>query len=490
MDSRNNDITPDMARQELARRELARRAAMQGSMQNPIQDKLGQLNGPINNFLDNLKAGMFQGLKDTGGQVLDLASAAQPMPQLAQAGYQNAIDPYKLAGVQEQSINTPAGIEQAIGQYGPMVAGIGKLGLDLGKLGAGKIADKLAKLKEPPASTADEATKEVLQNLGQGAENKEQAAKKLADMMREGHSQNADQSQPFFKHTFQQAGEEKLYEHVDPLISTALDKAKSMLNRLEHLNVGGLYEKFKKSPTIENAHNLQSELGSAVRELEEKTGKTADELYQLAGLRDVRNTLKTDIIDSLKRHDLKSNDNLAPTYQRGIDLHRENVEPYRSTSKLREITQGGVETPKNIENIFNTPTNVINPRTGEVSTGAIHKILQDLPEEAKDLVLFNKIGAMRHEGNSKALVKALEKARNEGYSHYFTPRVNESIKDLLEKTKHDELMEAMHKVGLEKLANKKKIAEWIGAGVAGGTAAGAAPTLYNLLKPNTSGLQY
>lgn len=310
---------------------------------------------------------------------------------------------------------------------------------------------------------APQAGNDLLEKLGQGSANKEEGATKLASMIKEKHDQRSEEAGQFFNHVFDRAGKDKLYEHVEPLISTAMDKEMSMMNRLEGINVKPLYESFKNNPTIENGHWLQSELGTVVGDLERNTAKTPADRATIKNINNVRDTLKNDIIDSLKRRDSKSNETLAPKYEKGIELHKQNVAPFRSTPELRDITVKGTETPKNIENIFNTPTNII--KKGESTTGPINKIISDLPPEAKDLILFNKVGASQHAGQHEKLLNALQSARNEGYSSYFNPHVEEAIKDIGQKSKNDiankNMIETNHKMAMKARdeANKKAIDE-------------------------------
>lgn len=303
---------------------------------------------------------------------------------------------------------------------------------------------------EPPKelpSTANPEANALLEKLGAGARTKEEASKRLAGHIMEGHAQRAAESGQFFEHPLTQVKEsERLYEHVDPLISTKLDKEKDILGRLKDLKVGQLFDKFKAKPNFQNAHQLQSEIGAAIGDLKSNLSKTADDRATISNLTSVRNQLKTDIMDFLKRRDANSNENLAPMYQRGIDFYRENVEPYLSSRKLREIVRGGIETPKNIEKIFETPSSIRNPHTGEVKQAPQHKILQDLPEEAKDLILFNKIGATKHVNSADKLVDALTKAEKEGYQSYFNPELKEAIQNIAKRSESDIAREKAQKL--------------------------------------------
>jgi len=310
-------------------------------------------------------------------------------------------------------------------------------------------------------STAKPEAKALIEKLGGGAKTKEESTKKLASQIMEGFGGRAEQAGQFFEHPLQQVGKnERLYEFTDPLITTRLDKEKDMINKLKDLKVGQLFDEFKKKPTFHNAHELQSEIGAAIGDLKNNLSKTADDRATIAKLRSVRNQLKTDIMDFLKRRDLKSNENLAPMYQRGIDFYREHVEPYLSSRKLREITRGGAEVPKNIEKIFESPSTIKNPRTGEIKQAPQHKILEDLPQEAKDLILFNKIGASKYANKPNKLVEALMNAENTGFQSYFNPELKEAMKVVAQKHESDiaakQAQKLAHKIAEREAKNAHK----------------------------------
>lgn len=321
--------------------------------------------------------------------------------------------------------------------------------------------------KEVPEinATANQAGNELINKLGLGSTNKEEGATKLASMIREKHDQRQEQAGQFFKYVMNTVGKNRLYEHVDPLISTALNKEMPMMEQLKGLDVKPLYEKFKAAPTIENAHWLKSELGTVIGDLEKNTAKSVGDRAVISNINGVRKTLDYDIRDALKRHDMSSNDNISPMYDLGVDLHKTHVEPFRSSPALRDITIGGVETPKNIENIFDTPTNIV--KRGKSTIGSINKVISDLPDEAKDLILFNKIGASKYIGKPEELINALNSAKNEGFSSYFNPHVNEAMESIPKKLSEDKLGIKNIEERNKKIEEAKKIKKNLTIGLAG-----------------------
>ena len=475
-------ITPDMAKQELARREAARAELAKRQSSKPGYQRFLEAQPESEKQMQNLEPFGGGGEPNRKAQI-ETASAVLPLafPPLRAAKYipeagKLAQGIANVGGRIGQSAGIGAATNAAGGQdigrgaiegallgtgaeaISPLLKG-GKKIYDTGKSIVGDIKNIFTDARSNPqleehVSTAIPEANALLEHLGGGAKTKEEATKKLANKIQEGFGGRVEQAGQFFEHPLQQVGKnERLYEFTDPLITTRLDKEKDVINKLKDLKVGQLFDKFRAKPTFHNAHELQSEIGASIGDLKSNLNKTADDRETIAKLRSVRNQLKTDIMDFLKRRDLNSNENLAPMYQRGVDFYRENVEPYLSSKKLREITRGGAEVPKNIEKIFETPSTIKNPRTGEIKQAAQHKILEDLPQDAKDLILFNKIGASKHAGNADKLVNALLKAENEGFQSYFSPELKGAIKGIAQKSESDaaakRAKELAHKIATE-----------------------------------------
>lgn len=270
----------------------------------------------------------------------------------------------------------------------------------------------------------------IINKLGQG-KSIDENSKSLINDIRNSYDARNEESSSFLNHALDRAGKEEIYEHVNPLISTALDKNSYILGKIKDLNVGDLYDTFKNKPSFINAHNLKSELGVMIGDLQKKPGKTIDEVNEIRKIKRVRDSLGKDIDTFLQKRDLNSNETLSPMYKKGIDLYRENVAPYLSNTKLRNIVRDRKEMVKNVHNIFDTPSDIIDKKTGELKIGPINKIIQDLPPESKNKIIYNAIGGVQNSANS--LLKKLSKIENKGFSKYFSPELKEDINALNEK---------------------------------------------------------
>jgi hypothetical protein len=285
--------------------------------------------------------------------------------------------------------------------------------------------------------------KELENSLSHGSNNITENSRLLANDIRNSHDIRNDEANIYLNHALDQAGDKKIYEKIDPLISTALDKSKNMIDKIKDLNVGDLYGAFKANPTFKNAHRLQSELGTMIGDLKKKPYRTPDETNQLGLIKSARDRLKDDISGFLTKHDEVSNMPIGDKYKKGIELYRENVAPFLSGQKLREIVRGRKTDVKNIHSIFDTPTNIVD-KEGIEKIGPINKILQDLPVTSKNRILFNAIGGNKK--NPNELLESLLKAKSKGYGNYFNPEVDQEINALNQKIKNTEMAKTGAKI--------------------------------------------
>ena len=409
----------------------------------------------LNNSLSNLRENIMKksGLTDLSAGMID--SLVAPFLNLSKldTSYNGRLDPlsekidqkyphdkspdkgydfdvYKAMGTEDKPFYTPEGAVQTMGGLlGPGAGAVklGRAGLNLVKKGIEKVS---------PTKYADE----ILKTLGHGSETAEDVSTSLGNDIRNAHDMRKAEATAHLSHPLERAGHELIYEKPNPLITTSIDKNKSILNKVGDLNIGDLYDAFKYKPSFQNAHNLQSELGVMIGDLTKNPHKTIAEGKEIQKLTNIRNTLKNDIQDFLKKRDLNSNETLSPMYQKGIDLYREHVAPYLQSKKLRDIVRGGKETVKDIHSIFDTPSDVINPTTGSREIGHVNKIMQDLPESAKGKILFSKIGGYKNLNNPKDIVKNLMNAKNKGYSKYLDKDLESKLSETLQRVHNKKLL--------------------------------------------------
>jgi len=388
---------------------------------------------PFVNIAQDFSGGVLQGAKDIyknlpGSILSQWAEKVFPEgknPFSAMSPIRNAInkfEPYQELGTENKSFLTPGGALQLASEISIPGAPF-----------AGKIKKVKPTIKNTINSISPEKyANEFIEKLGLGSKNTTQNTKELANDLRTKFSERENQAAEFFNYVDKQAGKESIYKKPDPLITTEMNKYKSLIDQAKDFNIGDLYHEFKNKPNFKNAHQLQSEMGDWIRDLESKPHKSASERYEIKQLNNVRERLKNDIMDFLNTRDLNSNENLASAYKKGIDLYKEHVSPYLANKKIREIVKGGKTFIKNLHDVFQSPSNTINKSTGKEEIGYINKILQDLPKSSQNRLLYNAIGGKPK--NANALLEKLNEIRNKGFADYFNPDIEESINALTKKS--------------------------------------------------------
>jgi len=339
--------------------------------------------------------------------------------------------------------------------------------------------------------TLSPLTKKISEYLGKGAKTSEEIAPEIAKDVRTLHDTAEAKAGTHFKSVLDEAGKEKIYKKVDPIISMSLHDGKDLMSSIKDLKVGDLYKQFENNPTFEHAHKLQSELGVMIGEFKKIPGKTPDQLNQLGKIVKARETLKSDMLKHLEeKHD---NKNLASKWKKGTEIYREEVEPFLSNKKLREINRGRKNYVKNIHEAFEYPeANDTISRTGEVKKGSGSKLFDMLPQETKDKILFSKIGIDSGEEPSK-LLSAIKSAEEHGFYKYISPTLRENIANVINKQETSKLLKKQSidlQPEIEELMKKQKsrnekakwIVKYVGIPTAGITG-------YNLLRtrPENSG---
>jgi hypothetical protein len=278
----------------------------------------------------------------------------------------------------------------------------------------------------------EKQAKDLENYLSGGTNNVTENSKALVKDIRNAYENRNAESKIYYDYALDKAGNQKIYKN-NQFILNQPDESLPTLNKIKDLNVGDLYHIFKSNPTFNNAHKLQSELGSLGRKLESNPSKTQDDIHQISKIKSAQKQLQSDITNFLERFDKTSNNTIGDKYKKASELFNENVVPYLENNKILDITRGGKTDIKDLHAAFNTPTNKIN-KNGIEEIGHINKIMQDLPETAKRRILFDAIGGNKL--SPEALLKKLEEIKSTGFGSYFTPEIEESINALTKKIKN------------------------------------------------------
>lgn len=147
-----------------------------------------------------------------------------------------------------------------------------------------------------------------------------------------------------------------------------------------------LYDKFLKEPTFKNLHELQSQIGTDLRQSRVARNKPAS----VSRFSDYNSKLK-DKVTSYLKHDPE----MLEQYEKGSQITRNLVEPYRATPTLEKIAYGKIENshPENLSNSIKKGNEKIIARKGEDAFTAIpeNHPLQNHLRDLEKIINFGKL---------------------------------------------------------------------------------------------------
>ncbi len=198
-----------------------------------------------------------------------------------------------------------------------------------------------------------------------------------------------------------------------------------------------LFDKFKRRQTLQNADDLQSQLGADMGTFSsraEKIGLDKGESYELEQLKELRDTLKSEMQGHLER----VNPKLAEENKTFSDKYRSNVIPYQEEAATKTIAnEPGFIKKQRMENPelpYNVTSSQMKAAFAEPGRQA-QQIAGDIGEAGRNKILYNLL-ADDTKPEAKGLANAiLEAKQSQGYSKYITPEMVDLANQLLKRTK-------------------------------------------------------
>lgn len=335
--------------------------------------------------------------------------------------FNNLSDPAKQRLVNAIPTQPDYNIPQMLGIQNPNLADNTVQGLFHYAPYVASALDSAASLAKPAMSTAlsfvrpQAGMNDILQNLG-GGQSLEENAQSLAQALKAGYGKNVDVGKSLYKPVVDAAGNGSIYENAAPGSSAyqALDDdIFSSDTRIKKMN-----QEFSDNPNFQNAHNLQSQLGSAIRKLQGNDAKgtlSIADRNTLYGYQDAQDAVKGDIRSFLNSKD----PNLANQYQAASTHWATNVAPYTETPKLAQIVKGDITnpTPAQIHSIFKSPE------------PEIQKVVSDMGTNANSKILYNQLGKSSYV-QPEDLMKAYGRLNDQGLGSYVTPEIDQQFDSL------------------------------------------------------------
>jgi hypothetical protein len=284
---------------------------------------------------------------------------------------------------------------------------------------------------------------DLFSSLGSG-KSLEQSGKELAKQIRTNYQIHKAVGQGMYKSVFDKAGDWNIYSSPRGFLTNNYKNlepaAVDALGRMS--DISKLDDKFRGSHNFEDAHTLQSQLGSRIRELEKKNTEgrlTINDQNTMRSLRDVRNTLNLDIDNFLKHRDYTGD--ISREYRNASQNWLKNVVPYVENPKISQMAKGAIENPRNIANVFRNPEN-----------GTL-KVIDDLGEQGKRRIIYSSLANV-NKTKPESIVNALNSMENKGLDSFLTPHVHDHVSKITDSIENYNQLKGLNKE-IEKVKTPK-----------------------------------
>ncbi len=267
---------------------------------------------------------------------------------------------------------------------------------------------------------------QILTTLGGGA-TLEGNAQSLANDISNAYQQQIKNGQAQYQPIFNAFGNNPIYNRVAPIFGISQKGAYENIGNAARENYTGdlkdLHDAFISNPTLNNAHQLQSQLGAEIGSMNyanakgalDQAGKNTLQTYQKA-----RGALLGDINSYLGSQGLDA----VSAYRAATNNWQQNVAPYLADSNLAQIAKGEITNPtySQINSIFKSPEPEIN------------KVVSDIGQSANNKILYNELGKTQANLTPEKLSGVYSQLDRKGLSSYVTPNLAQQFDQLASKT--------------------------------------------------------
>jgi|GEM_PF-5489936 hypothetical protein len=278
--------------------------------------------------------------------------------------------------------------------------------------------------EQPPTPLSENISKELHENIT-GGKDFEQAGKELSQDIKNSYENEVYKHQERYKNIFEFPTENESIATGEPLKVKEIPMyGKDYLENYRDYefpdkDVQKLHDKYLDNPNIENAHKLQSELGSEIGYMKkqnsngtlDQSGKNKLKDYVIAQ-KSLKNSMNSTLNDI--------NPEIAKEYKNVTESWKNNVIPFHSDKDLKSIAEGKTKNPTTAQiiSIFKNPEENIS------------SVISKLPEEAKDKIVHIGMGKDIYQNAPKDLLAAEKSLRTKGLSSYVAPQHEQMFRNL------------------------------------------------------------
>ena len=363
----------------------------------------------------------FLGASELGGAAL---GGARGLPLLSRAA---------------QTLGGGAGRILGTGLYGAATTPENRLRGALTGTVAGTVGEAIPGIAALAKYASPQRLTDSIMNYLRGGRSVEENAKSLASDIKNLFETKKGEASDLYSPLFDSVGDSSIYgdlvtptklgKQIDPSLAGLLKKPDVNISQIDGniVNLPQIYKnldpeitnsylpdirklhnKFIDNPTVQNAHDLQSQLGFEIRKLENQPVKSIADTRDMQNWRTARDSLKQDVNSFLNIKD--NSGDLTKMYGDATNFYRDNVAPYLSNSGIAKIAKGNITNPKNIPILFKFPSEDIT------------KIASDIGDEGKKKILYSELGK-KIKMTPEDLTSEISKLEPKGLSSYITPNL-------------------------------------------------------------------
>jgi hypothetical protein len=245
-------------------------------------------------------------------------------------------------------------------------------------------------------------------------------------------------------------------------------QSQKYLNHYDY-DLEDLHNNYIENPTLQNAHQLQSQLAYEIRN--SPTDSQADK-NSVKGLTRARNALVGDMTSSL--------DNVSPglgdQYKKATNYYLNNVVPYKTNTKIENIVNTPISklSGKQVNNLSNEFANPNND---------LQKIASDVGPSINNNILYDQLGKIQNMNPTK-LNNALSNLKQQGYESYIPQDLQDRISTMNLRSKLKTGLQAAPGAvaGWALGSHFGPIGEYLGSAITGGAGLVTAKALEPLAK--------
>ncbi|HLX54284.1 MAG TPA: hypothetical protein VKR58_10100 [Aquella sp.] len=254
-----------------------------------------------------------------------------------------------------------------------------------------------------------------------GGQNLENTGKYIASNINNAYKKVKDEFKNKYDNLFNSydsVGDSRLYNRTDPIIGihkpTPFENLNLTKDDIKDSKLFDSYSDFLSNPTLEKAHDLQSDFGKRASLL--KSNQINPDHDTIQTLMNSRKLLQNDIHNFMESYDK----GLSNDYKKLGQDYKKEVVPYYSDTNLNAMAEGKTQNPtrESLIRLFRNPDTDINTIIGHQTPDFKNKILHVLLGQEKETV------------TPQSLLTAIKPFGKKGLNSYRTPELNDAINSI------------------------------------------------------------